>query len=94
VTNESAVQFATKTRIHMGFAVKDLDRSMAGNSPASTHDFEDCLSVVCNALQQCNLPAEQVTAWCSAMLDSDRVKFIAVEQLQSLRHRFQRTAAR
>jgi hypothetical protein len=59
-----------------------------------THDIEDCLSVVFKALQRCNLPADTVTAWCSAMLDSDRVKFIAVEQLQSLRHRFQRTAAR
>jgi hypothetical protein len=59
-----------------------------------TDDIVDCLSGVLTALQKCDLPADHVTAWCSAMLDSDRVKFIATEQLQSLRRHVQRTAAR
>jgi hypothetical protein len=44
-------------------------------------------------IKNCNLPADEVIAWCSAMLDNDRVGFIAKEQLQSLRTHFQ-TAAR
>ena len=59
-----------------------------------TEDIEDCLNVVLEALRKCDLPAAEVIAWCSAMLESDRVGFIAREPLQSLRNHFQRTAAR
>ena len=58
-----------------------------------TDDIEDCLKVVLEALRKCDLPAAEVIAWCSAMLESDRVGFIAREPLQSLRHHFQTTAA-
>jgi hypothetical protein len=54
-----------------------------------THDIEDCLSVVLEAVKKCDLPKAEVVAWCSAMLDKDRVKLIAREPLQSLRNRFQ-----
>ena len=53
-----------------------------------TDDIEDCLSVVLEAVKKCDLPKDEVIAWCSAMLDKDRVKFIAREPLQSLRNRF------
>ena len=59
-----------------------------------TEDIEDCLSVVLEALRKCDLPAAEVIAWCSAMLENDRVGFIAREPLQSLRNHFQTTAAR
>jgi uncharacterized Zn finger protein len=59
-----------------------------------TADIEDCLKVVLQALRKCDLPAAEVIAWCSAMLDNDRVGFIAREPLQSLRNHFQTTAAR
>ena len=54
-----------------------------------TDDIEDCLSVVLKALKRCDLPADKVIAWCTAMLANDRVKFIAREELQSLRTHFQ-----
>ena len=54
-----------------------------------TGDIEDCLSVVLKPLKHCDLPADEVIAWCSAMLDNDRVQFIAEKQLQSLRTHFQ-----
>ena len=57
-----------------------------------TEDIEDCLNVVVEALRKCDLPAAEVIAWCSAMLDADRVGFIAREPLQSLRNHFQKTA--
>jgi hypothetical protein len=59
-----------------------------------TEDIEDCLKVVLESLRKSDLPAAEVIAWCSAMLESDRVGFIAREPLQSLRNHFQRTAAR
>jgi uncharacterized Zn finger protein len=54
-----------------------------------TQDIEDCLDVVLKALEKCDLPANEVIAWCSAMLDTDRVGFIAREPLQALRNRAQ-----
>jgi hypothetical protein len=59
-----------------------------------TEDVEECLGVVLKALPRCDLPAAEVIAWCSAMLDNDRVGFIAREPLQSLRKHFQAIAAR
>ena len=59
-----------------------------------TEDIEDCLNVVLQALTKCDLPAAEVIAWCSAMLENDRVGFIAREPLQSLRTHFQKTATR
>jgi uncharacterized Zn finger protein len=59
-----------------------------------TQDIEDCLDVVLKALEKCHLPAAEVIAWCSAMLDTDRVGFIAREPLQALRSRAQAAAGR
>ena len=54
-----------------------------------TDDIEDCLSVVFQALKKCDLPADEVIAWCSAMLANDCVGFIARKPLQSLQNHFQ-----
>ena len=52
-------------------------------------DIENCLSVILEALRKSDLPAAEVIAWCAAMLDSDRVGFIARESVQSLRNQVQ-----
>ena len=57
-----------------------------------TQDIEDCLDVVVKALEKCDLPANEVLAWCSAMRDNDRVGFIAAKSLQSLQKSAQATA--
>ena len=54
-----------------------------------TEEIEECLNVVLKALETCDLPGAEVLAWCSAMLEKDRVGFIAREPLQSLRQRSQ-----
>jgi hypothetical protein len=59
-----------------------------------TKDIVDCLNVVLDALPKSDLPAEEVSAWCSAMLASDEVGFIAREALERLRKRFQSAEAR
>lgn len=59
-----------------------------------TEEIEDGLKVVLEALRKSDLPATEVIAWCSAMLESDRIGFIVREPLQSLRTHFQTIAAR
>ena len=54
-----------------------------------TEDIEDGLGVVVAAVTTCALPAEEVKAWCSAMLDADRVGFIARKPLEALRQHAQ-----
>jgi uncharacterized Zn finger protein len=54
-----------------------------------TEDIEGCLNVVLEALRECDLPAAEVITWCSAMLENDRIGFIAREPLRSLRNHFQ-----
>jgi hypothetical protein len=59
-----------------------------------TEDIEGALSVVLKALEKCGLPAAEIIAWCTAMLDSDRVGFIARAPLESLRKRIQAAVSR
>ena len=59
-----------------------------------TEEIEDGLNVVLEALRECDLPAAEVIAWCSAMLENDRIGFIAREPLQALRNYFQSPEAR
>jgi hypothetical protein len=59
-----------------------------------TPDIEECLTVVLKALAKSDLPAAEVVAWCSAMLQNDRVGFIARQPLQALRTHAQATAGR
>lgn len=54
-----------------------------------TTDIEDCLSVVLKALKKCNLPPDEVAAWCGGMIKSDRVGFIGERDLGALRSHFQ-----
>jgi len=58
-----------------------------------TGDIEDCLSVVIAALRTCDVPASEVIAWCSTMLATDRVGFIASQPLEALRAQWQKTVA-
>lgn len=59
-----------------------------------TDDIEECLDVVLTSLRKCDLPADRLVAWCSEMLKSDRVGFIATDELRSLRHQLQASVAR
>jgi hypothetical protein len=74
-----AMQLALELMKQGSYQVEMSDEGMM------TADIEDCLSVVLKALQKCDLPATEISAWCSVMLDNDRVGFIAREPLQSLR---------
>lgn len=55
-------------------------------------EIEECLGVVIEALGQCDLSGAEVVAWCTAMLERDRVGFIASAALESLRDRSRRSA--
>ena len=53
-----------------------------------TDDIEECLQVVIKALKKCDLPADDVTAWCAEMLKKGRVEFICDDDLRALQDRF------
>jgi hypothetical protein len=78
-----AMQLALELMKRGSYQVESSDEGMM------TEDIEECLSVVITALKKCDLPADEVLTWCSAMLANDRVAFIAREPLQSLRKQFQ-----
>jgi uncharacterized Zn finger protein len=83
-----AMQLALELMKQGSYQVEMSDEGMMAD------DIEACLNVVVKALPKCELPTADVIAWCSAMLDSDRVGFIAREPLQSVRKQFQAIAAR
>ena len=51
-------------------------------------DSKTCLSPVLRVLRQCDLPAAEVRAWCTAMIKRDRVGFVCDQELRALRKRF------
>lgn len=57
-----------------------------------TGELEACLSEVIGALKTSDLPASEVLAWCSTMLKTDRVGFIAREPIEALQAHWQRIA--
>jgi uncharacterized Zn finger protein len=54
-----------------------------------TQDIEECLAVVTQALQKCDLPPGEVIAWCEEMAKRDRVGFIFERELGSIRNHFE-----
>jgi uncharacterized Zn finger protein len=79
---QQAMQLAVELMKQGSYQVEMSDEGLM------TEDIEDCLSVVFKALENCDLPGDEVGAWCSAMLANDRMGFIARGQLESLRSRF------
>jgi len=53
-----------------------------------TDDIEACFGPVLKALQKCDLPAADVIAWCTEMLNRDRTQFLYDQELWSLREKF------
>lgn len=78
-----AMQLALELMKHGSYQVSMSDEG------TMTDDIEGCLQVVVKALRRGDLPAADVVAWCSAMLASDQVGFIARKPLQALRDHFQ-----
>lgn len=58
-----------------------------------TQDVEDCLNVVIKAVENCDLPADELNSWCFAMLTNDRIGFICREELDLLQERFRANTA-
>ena len=82
-----AMQLSLELMKQASYQVEMSDEGMM------TDDIEDCLSVVLENLKKCDVPAVEVIAWCSAMLENDRVRFIARKPLESLRNQIQAVAA-
>lgn len=75
----------------MTYGSEQVDMSDEG---LMTEDIEDCLHVVFQALEHCNLPMDEVLTWCWTMRTNDRVGFIAADELQRLQTRLEAADAR
>jgi uncharacterized Zn finger protein len=78
-----AMRLALELMKHGSYQVEMSDEGMM------TEDIEECLSVVLKNLEKCKLPAAEIIAWCTAMLEKDAVGFVARQPLESLRSRLQ-----
>jgi uncharacterized Zn finger protein len=82
-------------RLAMSLALKLMTRGSEqvemSDEGLMAGDIEECLTGVLEALRKSDLPAAEVTAWCSEMLASDRVGCIATRALESLRTHFQQS---
>ena len=58
-----------------------------------THDIEECLQVVVQALPKSDVLPGEIVAWCKAMIASDRVGCIYDRELQALQRQFQRSGS-
>jgi hypothetical protein len=83
-----ALQLALELRKQGSYQVEMSDEGQM------TEDVETCLSEVFNALAKCDLPAAKIVAWCLAMLENDRVGFIARKPLEFLPNRCRSAASR
>ena len=61
----------------------------ASDEGLMTYHIEDCLREIPTALMKSDLPPAEIVAWCTTMLENDRVGFIATRPLQALREHFQ-----
>ena len=50
-----------------------------------TDNVKECLQVVLEALTKCDLPADEVAAWCMHMLAADSVGFVCDDELKGQR---------
>jgi hypothetical protein len=76
-----AMELSLELMSHGSYQVEMSDEGLM------TDQIEDCMQVVIKALTDCNLPTDEVVAWCSAMIRKDRVGFICDSALQTLRER-------
>jgi hypothetical protein len=74
----AAMQLALELMKRGSFQVEMSDEGMM------THEIEDCLNVVIESLGKGNVAAQEVNTWCTVMLATDRVDFIAREQIEAL----------
>lgn len=79
-----------RTVMELSLELMDLGSNQVEMSDEGmmSDDIEGCLLLVIKALKRCDLPSNDVTAWCAEMLDKDCVGFICDEDLQALQDRF------
>jgi hypothetical protein len=82
-----AMPLALELMKHGSYQVEMSDEGLM------TGDVEACMKVVIEAVTKSDLPADEVLAWCSALLKADRMGFIARGPLEALRRRVEANEA-
>jgi hypothetical protein len=80
-------------RLAMEFSLELMDKGSyqveMSDEGLMTNDIEECLQVAVKAIRKSDLPPAEIVAWCKAMINCDRVKFIYDRELQALQHQFE-----
>jgi hypothetical protein len=82
-------QLRPAMKLSLELMVKGSHQVEMSDEGLMTDDIEECLQVVLEALQKCDLPADEIAAWCMKMLAGDCVGFICDKELKALRHQFE-----
>jgi hypothetical protein len=69
--------------------VKGSHQIEASDEGLMTDDVKECLGAVLKAVPRCDLPTDEVAAWCTHMLAGDCVGFVCDEELKALRRQFE-----
>jgi hypothetical protein len=69
--------------------VKGSHQIEASDEGLMTDVIKECLGVVLKVVPRCDLPADEVAAWCTHMLAADSVGFVCDEEIKALRRQFE-----
>ena len=74
---------------HHTIRLKTIHTRLPEGHGLMTDVVKECLGVVLEAVPRCDLPADEVAAWCTHMLAADSVGFVCDEELKALRRQFE-----
>jgi hypothetical protein len=82
-------QLRAAMELSLELMVKGSHQIEMSDEGLMTEEVKECLQVVLEGLARCDLPADEMAAWCRQMLVGDSVGFVCDEELKSLRRQFE-----
>jgi hypothetical protein len=82
-------QFRAAMELSLELMVKGSHQIEMSDEALMTDEVEECLQVVMEGIASCDLPADEMAAWCTQMLAGDSVGFVCDAELKSLRRQFE-----
>ncbi len=82
-------QLRAALELSLELMVKGSHQIEMSDEGLMTDETKERLQVVIESLASCDLPADEVAAWCAHMLAGDSVGFVCDEELKSLRRQFE-----
>ncbi len=82
-------QLRSAMELSLELMVKGSCQISMSDEGLMTDEVEECLQAVMEGLAGCDLPADEVVAWCTQMLAADSVGFVCDEELKTLLRQFE-----